>query len=92
MVVKLKTAGFQILTRSHTPGTTIASAEELVGIAIGLMERIELAPETTYRLVGVGLGGFVDLDDPLQPTLFGTDDADPDALGCCAHAPRHEDG
>ena len=39
-------------------------------IAIGLLDRVELDPKTTYRLVGVGLGNFLDAEDPLQPTLF----------------------
>ncbi len=70
VVLKLKTADFRILTRSHTPGLPISSSDELVEIAVGLLDRVELNPQTTYRLVGVGLSNFFDLDDPLQPTLF----------------------
>ncbi len=70
VVLKLKTSDFKILTRSHTPGTPISSADELVEIAVGLLDRVELDPKTTYRLVGVGLSNFFDLQPPLQPTLF----------------------
>jgi DNA polymerase-4 len=70
VVLKLKTSDFKILTRSHTPGLPISSADELVEIALGLLDRVELDPHTTYRLVGVGLANFFDLEDPLQPTLF----------------------
>ncbi len=70
VVLKLKTSDFRILTRSHTPGLPIASADELVEIAIALLDRVELEPETTYRLVGVGLANFFDTDALLQPTLF----------------------
>jgi DNA polymerase-4 len=70
VVLKLKTSDFRILTRSHTPGAPIASADELVEISIGLLDRVELDPETTYRLVGVGLSNFYDPEASLQPTLF----------------------
>ena len=70
VVLKLKTGDFRILTRSHTPGWSIASADELVEIALGLLDRVEMGSETTYRLVGVGLGNFFDPEDALQPTLF----------------------
>ena len=69
-VLKLKTGDFKILTRSHTPGVPISSADELVEIAVGLLDRVELDPKTTYRLVGVGLSNFFDPESPLQPTLF----------------------
>ena len=70
VVLKLKTSDFQILTRSRTPSVPVSSAEELVEIAVGLLDRVELDPETTYRLVGVGLSNFLEREDPLQPTLF----------------------
>jgi len=71
VVLKLKTSGFKIITRSHTPGTAVSSGEELVEIALGLIERVGLDPEMTYRLVGVGLSNFPEEDsDPIQPTLF----------------------
>lgn len=70
VVLKLKTSDFRILTRSHTPGTIISSSEELTAIAVGLLDKVELDPRTTYRLVGVGLSNFFDPEAPLQPTLF----------------------
>ncbi|RYG45499.1 DNA polymerase IV [bacterium] len=70
VVLKLKTSDFRTLTRSLTPPRPISSAEELTEIAIGLLDRVELDPETTYRLVGVGVSNFLDLENPLQPTLF----------------------
>jgi DNA polymerase-4 len=73
VVLKLKTADFHILTRSHTPPHPPASLEELTGIALSLVDRVGLGAEVRYRLVGVGLGNFRDADDPrAQPELFGS--------------------
>lgn len=60
VVLKLKTADFQTLTRSYTPMVPPRSARELAEIACALRSRVEAAPDTRYRLVGVGLSGFVD--------------------------------
>jgi DNA polymerase-4 len=68
VVLKLKTAEFKLLTRSHTPPTPPASAEELVSIALSLRERVELPERTLYRLVGVGLGNFRETA-PARPQL-----------------------
>lgn len=62
VVLKLKTADFHILTRSLTPATRPASAREVGDIACALRERAARPPTTRYRLVGVGLAGFVDRD------------------------------
>ena len=70
VVLKLKTAQFRILTRSHTPERPPDSMEELRDIALALRSRVELPPETRYRLVGVGLGGFRDREPVLQGELF----------------------
>ena len=71
VVLKLKTAQFRILTRSHTPDTLPASLEQFVEIALMLRDRVELPSQTRYRLVGVGLGGFRDRDEShAQPELF----------------------
>ena len=59
-MLKLKTAQFRILTRSHTSDTPPASLEELVAVALSLRGRVDLPPFTRYRLVGVGLAGFRD--------------------------------
>lgn len=81
VVLKLKTADFRILTRSHTPETPPSSSEELTRIALSLCSRVLLPTQTRYRLVGVGLGNFSDAPVsgasvsgttglPLQPELF----------------------
>src|ERR1700736_4954248 len=71
VVLKLKTAEFKILTRSHTPGSPPASCEELTNIALSLRERVGLSPQQRFRLVGVGLGNFCDLEDgSAQSALF----------------------
>ncbi len=71
VVLKLKTADFRILTRSHTPPQPPASLEELTAIALELRERVALPSATRYRLVGVGLANFRDADAPLpQAVLF----------------------
>lgn len=72
VVLKLKTSEFKILTRSHTPNTPPSSCEELASIALGLRNRVELNPKQRFRLVGVGLSNFRDLEDAAaQPMLFG---------------------
>jgi DNA polymerase IV len=71
VVLKLKTAEFKILTRSHTPSSPPSSCEELVVIALSLRDRVSLGPKQRYRLVGVGLSNFFDPDeDSLRATLF----------------------
>ena len=71
VVLKLKTREFRLLTRSHTPEQPPASAAELTRVALQLRERVALPATTLYRLVGVGLGNFVDRDDtPAQAGLF----------------------
>ena len=62
VVLKLKTAGFQNLTRSLTPARPPRSERELADIACALRQRVEYPESTRYRLVGVGLSGFVDAD------------------------------
>lgn len=62
IVLKLKTADFHTLTRSLTPSARPRSATELADVACALRNRIEHSPDSRYRLVGVGLSGFVDQD------------------------------
>lgn len=59
VVLKLKTADFQTLTRTITPITPPASAEELGDIACALRSRVNNPTTTRYRLTGVALTGFV---------------------------------
>lgn len=70
VVLKLKTADFRTLTRSLTPATRPASAHDLADLACTLRERVD-APGVLYRLVGVGLAGFIDAEDEVtQGDLF----------------------
>jgi DNA polymerase-4 len=62
VVLKLKTADFHTLTRSLTPAQRPSSAQELADLACALRARVERPAGTRYRLVGVGLSGFVDAD------------------------------
>ena len=71
VVLKLKTADFHTLTRSLTPPQRPLSANELADIACALRERVERPADSRYRLVGVGLAGFVDRDSyQAQTDLF----------------------
>jgi DNA polymerase-4 len=62
VVLKVKTADFHTFTRSLTPPTRPVSATELAEIACTLRARLGHPGGTHYRLVGVGLSGFVDAD------------------------------
>ena len=72
VVLKLKTADFRILTRSHTPELPPADPEELAVVAMHLREKVRLDPATRYRLVGVGLHNFLEAQDSrvAQAELF----------------------
>jgi len=71
VVLKLKTADFHILTRSHTPSAPPAAENEFVEIAASLRARVELPTRTRYRLVGVGLSNFRDAEEiETQTELF----------------------
>lgn len=71
IVLKLKTAEFNNLTRSHTPNSPPSSCEEVTETALSLRQRVDLGPHQRFRLVGVGLSNFRDADEsPAQPALF----------------------
>ena len=71
VVLKLKTREFKILTRSHTPNIAPSSYEEVMAIALQLLERVDLGPQERYRLVGIGLSNFREPEVPsAQPVLF----------------------
>nr|WP_275577129.1 DNA polymerase IV [Dyella flava] len=71
VVLKLKTADFHTLTRSLTLSSLPRSAQELADVACALRERVERPSDSRYRLVGVGLSGFVDQDSLItQSDLF----------------------
>ncbi len=58
VVLKLKTAEFEVFSRSYTPLVPPSSCEELTAIAISLRERVQRPSTQLYRLVGVGLSNF----------------------------------
>lgn len=58
VVLKLKTADFNIVTRSHTPNSPPASCDELTSIALSLLQKVHLGLKRKFRLVGVGLSNF----------------------------------
>jgi DNA polymerase-4 len=71
LVLKLKTGDFRLLTRSVTPSTPPRSLEQFLAHALELRARVDLPARTRYRLAGVGLGNFVERDDPrVQAGLF----------------------
>ncbi len=71
MVLKLKTSDFRILTRSITPVARPISLDDFSRHACDLRLRIGLPSRTRYRLVGVGLAGFVDeLSVVMQSSLL----------------------
>ncbi len=69
VVLKLKTSDFSILTRSHTPAMPPASCEQLTAIALSLRERVVPQQGQRFRLVGVGLSNFREIEEPQQLTL-----------------------
>lgn len=70
VVLKLKTAEFQVLTRSETPLAPPASCQELTDIALSLRERVKMSPTQRFRLVGVGLSNFCAPEDTAKYSLF----------------------
>ncbi|WP_318269515.1 DNA polymerase IV [Salinisphaera orenii] len=71
VTLKLKTADFEILTRAYTPSTPPESAASLAAIGCNLRQRVDKPAHTKYRLVGIGLSGFIDANAfPRQTTLF----------------------
>src|SRR3989449_5831056 len=63
VVLKMKTSEFKILTRSHTPDSPPSSCEELTDIALRLRERVALGAQQRYRLVGRGVGKFLEAQE-----------------------------
>jgi DNA polymerase IV len=70
VVLKLKTSGFRILTRSLTPPLPPASCDELIDIVLSLRTKVKVDPQQRFRLVGVGLSNFNERDETGQPDLF----------------------
>jgi DNA polymerase IV len=71
LVLKLKTAAFQGLTRSATPAIPPRSAEAIADLAVSLLTRVDLAPTTRYRLIGLAVTNLADAADSVaQRELF----------------------
>lgn len=70
VVLKLKSADFQVRTRSLTPPSPPSTCEELTAIALSLLQRVPQEPGRRFRLVGVGLNNFRDPDPASEPSLF----------------------
>lgn len=60
IVLKLKTADFQTLTRSYTPESPTETLDDFQAIAMQLRERVQMPDSTRFRLVGIGLANFID--------------------------------
>jgi len=67
VVLKLKTKEFSSLTRSVTSRGKISACGDLIRLALGLRERVDLPPAQLFRLIGVGLSNF-ELDENSDPT------------------------
>jgi DNA polymerase-4 len=63
VVLKLKTAEFKILTRSHTPSFPPSSCERADGDSPLTEGTRLLGPRQRFRLVGVGLSNFLEPED-----------------------------
>lgn len=71
--LKLKTADFKSITRSHTPPNAIASARSIFTPARAMLEAC--ADGTDYRLLGVGVSGLgTAAHSAPEATLFGQSD------------------
>ena len=68
VVLKLKTADFQVLTRNHKLAAPTARAEQLLRVAGALLERE--ADGRAFRLIGIGVGDLCDAAEADPPDLF----------------------
>jgi DNA polymerase-4 len=73
VTVKLRTREFNTATRRLTPDQPPSSGDDLSRIALDLLTRFDFAPESLYRLAGVGVSNFVDGEEE-EPTLWKRDD------------------
>ncbi len=69
VTVKLRTPDFTTRTRSATPQRSPHNAEEVVELALALLERFDFPPQSRFRLAGVGLSNFID-EESSQPALW----------------------
>jgi len=72
VTVKLRTIDYRTQTRQLTRPEPPSSYETMVEIANDLLDRFDFRAEDRYRLVGVGLSGFLDegIDEDPQRALF----------------------
>ena len=71
VTLKLKTADFRTITRRLTPDRPPADAAEIAALALGLLEEFLPDEALRFRLLGVGISNFPDLDeDDPQAALF----------------------
>jgi len=64
VTLKLKSASFRIVTRSQTYSSPIYSLDEVRQAAASLLERVELDKrQSLYRLIGLGISAFADIDE-----------------------------
>ncbi len=70
VVLKLKTAEFNVLTRSQTPASPPTSCEERTRLALSLRDKASLDPKQRFRLVGVRLSNFRSSDVDTEPSLI----------------------
>ncbi|RZA19094.1 MAG: DNA polymerase IV [Lysobacteraceae bacterium] len=71
VVLKLKTSDFRTLTRSLTATEPPTSEQGFADIGCGLRGRVDLPASTLYRLVGIGIAGFIEPDGSrAQDDLF----------------------
>ena len=63
VVLKLKTSDFRTMTRSYTPLRPVADCEELIAAALMLRGRVVVEKRQLFRLVGVGLSNFREVDE-----------------------------
>lgn len=68
ITLKLKTGSFKTLTRSHTLSSPTQLAETLYRAVTPLLQKA--APGNNFRLIGVGISSFGDLDDADRPDLL----------------------
>ena len=73
ITVKLRTPDFTTATRRLTPPELPSSAEDLVRIAVTLLDRFDFPEASRFRLAGVGVSNFLDEEEEVvtgEPTLF----------------------
>lgn len=71
VTVKLRTPRFETATRRLTLPEPVGSLEELVMVALTLLDRFDFPPAAKFRLAGVGVSNFTESEsEETQDTLF----------------------